>query len=189
MAEKQQHNAFLGFLMMEETSDHGYMGALLVTTMQGVPQEFRCTRPVKPTALQRPLYGEVLESYVGVSLCGQPLLKSLQNKPAMVFVNKEYLLGIREYSTCPVAFVQHAGTALDVAPVSSPGGAAAKERFESTTGKYQPVVVKWHENFFDDRNITATVLSECYKFLDPVEPFERISKATDILRKQDKSFA
>lgn len=86
-------NLYLGFLSLFLTMDKtGFLGATLVTDSQGVPIEFRCTHPVKPNAIQKTLYGETLTLHVGVNLCGIPLLKSLQNKPALVIVNTDYTL-------------------------------------------------------------------------------------------------
>ena len=69
-------NDLIGFLALYETSPRdGYLGAILITDLQGVPQEFRCTHPVKPTALQKPLYGNTLEPYIAVDLCGIPLIQ------------------------------------------------------------------------------------------------------------------
>src|SRR3990170_6152507 len=86
----------LGFLALQETSSHdGYLGAILITDLQGVPQEFRCTHPVKPTTIQKPLYGDTLEPYIGVKLCGIPLVESIQNQPALIIVEKEFLLDVR----------------------------------------------------------------------------------------------
>ena len=73
--DRGNRDQFLGFLALYETSgNEGYLGAILVTNNQGVPQEFRCTHPVKPTNIQKPLYGNTLEPYIGITLCGAPLI-------------------------------------------------------------------------------------------------------------------
>jgi hypothetical protein len=70
-----EQNVLLGFLTLQETlNKDGYIGAILITDTGGVPQEFRCTHPVKPTVIQKPLYGDTLEPYIGVNLCGVPLV-------------------------------------------------------------------------------------------------------------------
>ena len=49
----------LSFLTIEKTENKGgYLGAILITDTRGVPIEFRCTYPIKPTLIQKPLYGE-----------------------------------------------------------------------------------------------------------------------------------
>ena len=83
----------LGFLELCKTStEDGYLGAVLVTDIQGVPKEFRCTHPVKPSSIQKPLYGKALEPYIGVNLCGIPLVQSTQLSPSLLLVSKELKL-------------------------------------------------------------------------------------------------
>ena len=77
----------IGFYSLVATSDEkGYLGALLVTDDIGKPEEFRVTHPVKPTLLQRQIYGETLIPHIGVSLCGVPLYEALKNKPSLLLV-------------------------------------------------------------------------------------------------------
>src|SRR3990172_4221450 len=93
----------LGFFTPTKTvAQDGYLGAILIINQQGVPQEFRCTHPVKPTAIQKPLYGDVLEPYIGVDLCGVHLVRSLHTKPSLILVPREFLLDIRNSCPCPV---------------------------------------------------------------------------------------
>lgn len=147
----EQQSTLLGFLALYETPTHdGYLGAILVTDFQGVPQEFRCTHPVKPTALQKPLYGNALEPHIGVDLCGIPLIQSVQNKPSLLIVHKEFLLDVRKASTCPVVFIRRAGEAIEITPSDGSDTAVRRERVESPTGRFQPIVLVSHPEFADD---------------------------------------
>lgn len=184
-----EQNTLLGFLALYETSPHdGYLGALLVTDLQGVPQEFRCTHPVKPTSLQKPLYGNTLEPYIGVDLCGIPLLQSIQNKPSILIVQKEFLLGVRKGIARPVVFIRRAGEAIEITPIDDSEHNQKKERVESPTGRFQPIVLVSHPEFADDvANVRETV-EKVFGYLDLIEPFDRMTKAVDLLAKQDKRF-
>lgn len=72
-----ENNSLIGFLSLIETeAKDGYLGALLVTDARGIPQEFRCTHPVKPTTVQKSLYGDTLLPHIGINLCGIPLIKA-----------------------------------------------------------------------------------------------------------------
>lgn len=158
---REKVDVLLGFLALYETSNHdGYLGAILVTDLQGVPQEFRCTHPVKPTTLQRPLYGDALESYIGINLCGIPLIESLQNKPSLIVVHKEFLLGVREASSGPVIFVRRAGEAIDVKTSGSPESKSKRERVDCPTGRFQPVVIMCHYEYNDDINSAREILEK-----------------------------
>jgi len=186
---KEKSNLLLGFLALHETLSHdGYLGGILVTDFQGIPQEFRCTHPVKPTILQRPLYGETLESHIGVNLCGIPLIESIQNKPSLIVVHKEFLLGVRAASSCPVIFVRRAGEAIDIKSSDSSDKKLKRERIDCPTGRFQPLVLTPHFDFNDDITSAREILGEIFSYLDPIEPFERMLKAIEVLGKQDKRF-
>jgi hypothetical protein len=187
-SETSAENAMLGFLTFLQTATRdGYLGAVLVTNIQGVPQEFRCTQPVKPTAIQKPLYGEALEPYIAVELCGAPLIKSLQCRPSVVLVIKESLLGVRSKCGCPAVLVRRAGETIDVTSSEVAEPSKKKEKIESPTGRFQPVVLSADLQFEEDLPIARAVLERA-SHLDPLEPFDRIARAVEVLAKQDKRF-
>lgn len=182
-------NVLLGFLSLYETSSHDvYLGAILITDLQGIPQEFRCTHPVKPTTIQKPLYGDTLEPYIGVNLCGIPLIKSIQNEPSIIVVYKDFLLGVRTASPCPVIFIRRAGEAIDIKPSDSSETTSKRERIDCPTGKFQPIVCASHPDYDDDITSAKENLEKIFNYLDPLEPFERMAKAIEVLSKQDKRF-
>ena len=73
--------AFLGYLQFDNGAS--YRGAILVTDDWGKPLEFRCTPPVKPTAVQRTLYGSTLTPHLLVALIAKPLMDALNEEPAV----------------------------------------------------------------------------------------------------------
>ncbi len=189
VANSERQNMLLGFLSLYETSSHdGYLGAILITDLQGIPQEFRCTHPVKPTTIQKPLYGNTLESYIGVNLCGIPLIKSIQNEPSIIVANKDFLLGVRIESPCPVIFIRRAGEAIDIKPSDSSETIPKRERIDCPTGRFQPIVCAPHPDYDDDITSAKETLGKIFNYLDPLEPFERMAKAIEVLNKQDKRF-
>jgi hypothetical protein len=176
-------------LALYETSTRdGYLGAFLITDFQGIPQEFRCTHPVKPTIIQKPLYGDTLESYIGVTLCGIPLISSTQNKPSLIVVHREFLIGIRTATSCPVIFVRKVGEAIDIKSTNGLETKLRREKVDCPTGRFQPIVFTPHPDFNDDITSAKEILEKIFSYLDPVEPFERIAKAIEVLGKQDKRF-
>jgi len=185
----EEHETLLGFLGLYVTEKgDGYLGGALISNLQGVPQEFRCTHTVKPTAIQKPLYGDALEPHIGVELCGMPLLQSIQNKPSLILVNKEFLLRVRIESSCPVAFVRRAGEAVEIKASDGSEISPDRERVDCATGRFQPIVFTVHPNFDDDKINTREILDKIFSYLDPLEPFERIKKAIEVLGKQDEKF-
>jgi len=96
--------AFLAVRTDDETGH--FVGAVLVTDAAGVPKEFRCTDAIRPTPIQRTLYGKSLETHVYVDLCGKPLLKALATQPKVVLVKSQLLLDVGQHVPCPVLHVE-----------------------------------------------------------------------------------
>lgn len=188
-SNSREQNILIGFLALYETLSHdGYLGAILITDFKGIPQEFRCTHPVKPTIIQKPLYGDTLESYIGVDLCGIPLIKSIKNEPSIIVVCKDFLLDVRRESSCPVIFIRRAGEAIDIKQSESSNTTLKRERIDCPTGRFQPIVLSSHPSFYDDIESAKETLEKVFSHLDLFEPFERMSKAIEVLAKQDKRF-
>lgn len=180
---------FLAFLSLEETKEKdGYIGAILITDAQGVPLEFRCTHPVKPTLIQKPLYGDSLQPFIGNELCGKPLYESIQNKPSCIFVNSDFLLDLRIAVSVPVIFVRKAGEAIKVESIKGMTKSLPRQRLESPSGKFQPVIIMCNPDYKDDFDKLQSLLGDRLKNLDPLEPFNRITKAVEVLAQQDKRF-
>ena len=57
----------IGYLAVTAQEPLGYLGGVLVADEFGLPVEFRHTLPVRPTKLQRALYGDALDRYLRAS--------------------------------------------------------------------------------------------------------------------------
>jgi len=184
-----EQNVLLGFLTLQETlNKDGYIGSIMITDIRGVPQEFRCTHPVKPTVIQKPLYGDTLEPYIGVNLCGIPLIRSVDIKPSLIVVNKEFLLDVRTTNSPPIVLVRRAGEVIEINTSDTTESKLKRERLDSLTGRFQPIVFTSHPDFANDMEIARHIFEETFSYFDPIEPFDRISKAMGILAKQDSKF-
>ena len=178
---KEELNKLVGFLGLYQTSSQdGYLGAILITDLHGVPQEFRCTHPVKPTTIQKPLYGN--------TLCGIPLTESIRKKPSLIVISDEFLLDVRIGFPSPVVFIRRAGEAIDIRASDGQETTLKRERVDCSTGKFQPIMFSPHHDFDEDIASAREILDKIFPFFDPLEPFERISKALEVLAKQDSRF-
>jgi len=189
MHEKHEHrNKMVGFLhlLLTEAKD-GFLSALLVTDIRGIPQEFRCTRPVKPTAIQQKLYGDKLKPYIAVNLCGVPLVESLENSPAAILVREKLLLGVRPFVEFPVIYVEKSGEAIEIQSVGLSNG-GLRLKIESPGGRFQPVSCETHPDFHEDGETISDVLKEISENLDPLEPFGRILSAVKVIGQKDDRF-
>ncbi len=98
---------YIAFLDVLELDDNtAFRGGCLVTDQETKPVEFRCTAAIRPTELQRVLYGKKLLEYVCNDLVGLPMLKALQSKPSLVLVRLPELLKIRPSIGVPVLWIE-----------------------------------------------------------------------------------
>lgn len=181
--EKQK---FGFFALFDTDSPDSHVGALLITDEQGIPLEFKCTHAVKPTAIQKTLYGEKLKSYIANTLCAVPLLNSAGNKPSIIFVNAPYVLGLRQETQIPTLLVKSAGEAINL--VQGDTDDSARSRVENHTGAYQPVVIQPHPSFKDDLKKLNEQIQTLFNQFDLNEPFDRMQKSIEILGKHDSKF-
>ena len=114
----------IGYLDVLLQEPLGYVGGVLVTDEYGLPVEFRHTLPVRPTKLQRALYGSALDRYLRTVVITQRLLGGLEHDPVLVLVSDPILV---TEAALPLAHVTDSGVEPvgAVGKVSPFGGAAA----------------------------------------------------------------
>ncbi len=82
----------LGYLAVDLHEPFGHVGGVLVVDGHGLPLEFRHTLPVRPTKLQRALYGDALDRYLRSVVVARRLLDTLELRPAAVLVTDAMLV-------------------------------------------------------------------------------------------------
>lgn len=173
----------LGFLIFEKTANgDGFIGALMVTDNRGYPLEFRATTPVRPSLVQRTLYGSRLDHYVGVELCGQELVKESQRKPRIVLVPDVSLLDLADNVDKDVVAIWRAGESLKVEDEAAPGLRGTLAHHPSGV---QPMVYQARLQDEADENDSLAQIEECAARFDLVEAFERMRTALELLAKED----
>jgi hypothetical protein len=179
----------IGFYALLSTTDNkGFVGALLITDDLGKPEEFRVTYPVKPTALQRQLYGDSLIPHIGVELCGKPLYQALKNKPSILLVNDKRFLALTQSVPCPVAHMERLGDALKLT-TSEAGFEKQDHKLQSSSGRFQPLAITYPQEYTEVQQVhAAQVLQRLFAGVDLIEPFDRISLAFKALVEQDEKF-
>ncbi len=81
-------------------------GGCLVTDESTHPLEFRVSGAIRPTSLQKILYGDALNEYISNDLVGLPMLKALEAKPDLVLVRDSEFLKLRPRIDIPVLWVR-----------------------------------------------------------------------------------
>lgn len=175
----------LGFFKLAQTLDEkGFIGAILVTDTYTKPLEFRVTFPVKPTPVQRTLYGASLIPHIGIELCGKPLYEVLENPPDILFIQQDDFLPLSERVRCLVVRVR---------PLESLSSLLEQDvqevKLPSLVQRYEAIAAAFPTQYEPDTVQTATtVLRELSKQVDLLEPFERIEKALRALAEEDQRF-
>ncbi|MCL0052983.1 hypothetical protein M1M86_00615 [Dehalococcoidales bacterium] len=181
----EHRRSLIGFLTVEPTYDQiGLIGAMLVLDDKGYPLEFRCTTAVRPTTIQRTLYGSLLKPYVSVELCGKRLLAEVQRKPALIVTSSLDLLALSE-GEIPIVAVLRAGEVIETESLAKD---IERERLESAPGRFQPVILMTRQDQQQEVNEVKEILNNMFHNFDLVEPFERIRTALKALAESDPKY-
>lgn len=148
----------LCYLSCPQDAASAFLGALMITDYRARPLHFSFVSPVRPTRVQRILYGSTLEDHVKIDVIGRELLKDLPIVPDVLFVDTEQILAIRQITDIPVAFLSKSPEHED-----DPG--------KLTTLHYDT------GSHIDDQEVVGRVLSSLEAYVDLVEPFTRMRDA------------
>lgn len=173
----------IGFLTLHEIEKAGYLGSFLITDFKGIPMEFRCTHSLKPDAIQRSLYGEALLSYIGVEICGRPLIRSTKNKPKLIFVDKPFLLKLDDHASCPIVLVREIDREEEHTISANFGLEYQIEVIEPRYKGFKPLeIVKKGEM----KTKTKELVERLYSEFNILESFERMRKAVESLNQLNR---
>lgn len=95
MVQNESPNLRIAFVDTTLFDDGSIRGGVLVTDKDTRPYEFRVTSPIKPTALQKLLYGVSLTDYVYGQLIVLPLLKNVKESISLAICIRDNLLVAR----------------------------------------------------------------------------------------------
>ena len=177
---EQSNLAFLDLKLFE--NGQCIRGAILVTNSKTDPLEFRCTSPIRPTALQKTLWGSRLTGYIASQLIGKPLLDAVSNKSSLVVVRDASLLELRPLINLPV---------IQLTPQEKTGKALRSAKSEddddilkSSDGAFEAIVMKVHPAHGDDIAIARALLQHASRSFGLLEPFQRIDTALGLVQQQ-----
>ena len=168
MSNQDSTESRLAFVDISVFDDGSIRGGILVTDMETRPYEFRVTTPVKPTSMQRILYGKTLSEYVYGELIAFPLVKAVKEKISLVVVKNENLLIMRPKISLPVVVITKSAIGVEGKnPVVSIGTFS----FHS------------HLSYAGEADWAKTLLTDLLERHDPFEPFERLKIAMNEVHK------
>lgn len=162
-------------------------GGILITDEGTKPLAFHATDAIRPTGLQKTLYGDVLETHILTQLIGIPLLKAVQVKPLLCLVNNKLFLEMRPRVETPILWIaRHGDSDAHLPAVYRSVEADAQQLITSSVGTFEPVLLVPHKDYDVDRSSFRDMLAEVFRYRDLVEPFERIRTALEEFHKHEK---
>lgn len=173
-------------------------GGALVVDPTTEPLEFRCTSAIRPTRLQRILWGARLGAHMAAELIGLPLLKTLQQGFGLVLTNDEVFMGIRPSLTTPLVCMhrdsaiefdnsEDDGDSGEVVPGDETSAAqiGAEEFLTNSIGRFEPVIIRCHPAYGEDLGASRVMLRAVFEERDVLEPFDRILTALEAVHQQE----
>ncbi|BAZ50584.1 hypothetical protein NIES4103_32010 [Nostoc sp. NIES-4103] len=163
-------NFKIGFLLKYQFDNDAIRGAVLVTDKETKPLEFRVTEPVRPTKIQRTLYGEILYDYILVELIAVPLLKALKEKPDIVLIQDKILIDVNQKQEIPTIQILEQDNVTYQANTK-----------EITSSKFPNLRITTPENIGNLEDVRWQ-LEQVYASRDLLEPFQRIYDTCEQLK-------
>lgn len=179
-------NLLAYFSLCETLTSDSYVGANLITNHEGFPIEFKCTHALKPSLIQRALYGDQLQPYLAVNLCAKPLYNLLTSKPIIVFVNQPYVLSLRKEIQLPVIYLRKSGA--NDKPQNELQNTNTQLFIKNKKNPLLSIILEAHPDFEDDIKSNTTYINDLINKFDLFEPFERITKSVQIMGKNDNKY-
>lgn len=169
---------FLGFFG-ESADGEPLRGALMVTDGGGYPLEFHAATPVRPTRIQRTLYGDSLERYVLSELVAAPLIESVQRKPEAIVANRLAVLDLLDDAS--LIFVAAADGYVTLSHHES--------KLLDPAAELPPAVVVQPSSRGQQRlDRAASLIARARENFDPLAVFDRIEATLQVLAETDDSY-
>jgi len=151
-----------------------------VVDTRGIPADFRYTEPVRPTRLERILYGGALEVYLKEEVLLKNLVESVEVRPNFWIVHdRELLRPIRKFARVPGLHLE----ATDLAPLEQAGQLvplAEKGTFHLQADSISsPLFLSVSEELVPQVSTFTVQLVAAAEEMELLEPFVRIARALD----------
>lgn len=150
-------DAVLAYLICPRDAGGAFVGALMVTDARVRPLHFAFVSPIRPTKIQRILYGPTLEEHISVDVIGRKLLADLPVVPDVLLVDTQDLTTVRRVANLPTAFLRR---------VDGNAVAGSLSSLQYDTGAN-----------IDDQETVGQILASLEMQVDLIEPFQRMRDA------------
>ena len=148
----------LAYLSCPQDGAKGYLGALLLTDRRTRPLHFGYVAPVRPTVMQRILYGRTLDIDVKIDVIAKKLAQDgISKVPEVLFVDAEDLLAARPIFNVPTARLTHVEGKQSGVTIST---------YHYDTGGHA-----------QDQEAVGRIVAALEQTVDLLDPFKRMEEA------------
>lgn len=172
----------LGYIVVD-AEDGSFWGAALVADFRGIPVDFRYTEPIKPTKLEKVLYGNALDVYLKEELILESVVGAVEARPAVwICKDQNFLTPIKNVVKGKVVVLANTNrTPLDAAGDFEPSSESGVF-FMQADSVSAPLKITFHPNVLEPEiKATISLLANAAQTMELLEPFGRIQKALDAI--------
>jgi hypothetical protein len=175
----------LGYLTIDSQENY-FRGAVLVTDSRGIPTDFRYTEPVRPTKLERILYGSALDIYLREDIILDNLIGAVETKPALWLLADEELIGpVQKISKLPaVAIAVSARSPLEQSGQCEPTGEPGVFMLQADNISAPLRLTVSQENVSKIGQF-AQFLTSSAEDMELMEPFSRVARALEAVAESE----
>lgn len=175
----------MGYITIE-SQDNYFRGAALVTDSRGIPTDFRYTEPVRPTKLERILYGSALDIYLREDIILDNLLGAVEIKPSLWIVMDEALIiPVQRMSKLPaVALAASARQPMEQSGQCEPTGESGVFMLQADNISAPLRLTVSPESVSKIQQI-AQALTVSAEDMELMEPFTRIARAVEAVAESE----
>lgn len=169
----------LGYVLVDG-AEGVFRGAVLVTDFRGIPADFRYTDPIRPSRIEKILYGSALDVYLKEELILESIVGAVEVQPLLWVCRDADLLE-------PLARIAKAKAVL-LAPTSrTPLDATGDMEKQNDPGSYLiqadsvsaplRISLPLPKSKEEEAKAVSAMLVEAAATMDLLEPFSRMGKA------------
>jgi hypothetical protein len=175
----EKSKQLLGFLTVEARGNF-FIGAALVTDFRGIPADFRYTEPVRPTKLERILYGGALDIYLREEVILDNLIEAVETRPVLWLVSAADLIApVQKLSRLPAMLIESSNRApLDASGMYEPTAEQCVFIFQADNISAPLRLTVLDDNVQTVAQLVQTLTSAA-EGMDLLEPFGRMDKALE----------
>lgn len=166
----------LAYITARAVNDESWSGGILVTDTHGLPLDFRYVEPIRPSKLQKLVYGGALKRYLLLDAIAGTLLKASKPNVDWIFTGDELLGELEGQVHGKLVVIEP--TIID--PFSESGewrNGAVGEVLMQVTSTGNPVKLTFAAADESETKKVAEKLADLTKELDFTEPLKRVGEA------------